>query len=145
MHLRVDRSLAQENTMSNISYVSESQSKTSLRPSRQAIKRAALALAGALAVAGAADFGRYYLTTADTWKRPMTPMSRPTPRSSRQRSRATFPRCWLPTTRTSRQDSCWQRIDDRDFRTALKQAQADVAGSEAAVKNLNTQIDCRSR
>ena len=32
------------------------------------------------------------------------------------------------------------RIDDRDFRTALKQAQADVAGSEAAVRNLDAQI-----
>jgi len=33
------------------------------------------------------------------------------------------------------------RIDDRDFRTALKQAEADVAASEAAVKNLNAQIE----
>ena len=33
------------------------------------------------------------------------------------------------------------RIDDRDFRTALNQAHADVAASEAAVKNLNAQIE----
>ncbi len=33
------------------------------------------------------------------------------------------------------------RIDDRDFRTALNQARADVAASEAAVKNLNAQIE----
>jgi membrane fusion protein (multidrug efflux system) len=33
------------------------------------------------------------------------------------------------------------RIDDRDFRTALNQAKADVAASEAAVKNLNAQIE----
>jgi membrane fusion protein (multidrug efflux system) len=32
------------------------------------------------------------------------------------------------------------RIDDRDFRTALEQARADVAGSEAAVRNLDAQI-----
>ncbi len=32
------------------------------------------------------------------------------------------------------------RIDDRDFRTALEQAHADVAGSEAAVSNLDAQI-----
>ena len=31
------------------------------------------------------------------------------------------------------------RIDDRDFKTALNQAKADVAASEAAVKNLNAQ------
>ncbi len=33
------------------------------------------------------------------------------------------------------------RIDDRDFRTALNQAKADVAASEAAVKNLNAQLE----
>ena len=32
------------------------------------------------------------------------------------------------------------RIDDRDFRTALEQAHADVTGSEAAVRNLDAQI-----
>ena len=32
------------------------------------------------------------------------------------------------------------RIDDRDFRAALDQAQADVAASEAAVRNLDAQI-----
>jgi membrane fusion protein (multidrug efflux system) len=32
------------------------------------------------------------------------------------------------------------RIDDRDFRTALNQARADVASSEAAVRNLDAQI-----
>jgi membrane fusion protein (multidrug efflux system) len=32
------------------------------------------------------------------------------------------------------------RIDDRDFRTALDQARADVAASEAAVRNLDAQI-----
>ena len=32
------------------------------------------------------------------------------------------------------------RIDDRDFRTALDQAQADVAAAEAAISNLDAQI-----
>jgi membrane fusion protein, multidrug efflux system len=32
------------------------------------------------------------------------------------------------------------RIDDRDFRTALDQAQADVAASEAEIHNLDAQI-----
>ena len=32
------------------------------------------------------------------------------------------------------------RIDDRDFRAALDQAQADVAAAEAAVRNLDAQI-----
>jgi len=33
------------------------------------------------------------------------------------------------------------RIDERDFRTALSQAKADVAASEAAVRNLDAQIE----
>ena len=49
--------------MADVSYVSDIQIKTGLRPSRRAIKRAALALAVALGVAGAADFGHGYLTT----------------------------------------------------------------------------------
>ena len=32
------------------------------------------------------------------------------------------------------------RIDDRDFRTALGQAEADVAAAEAAIRNLDAQI-----
>ena len=32
------------------------------------------------------------------------------------------------------------RIDDRDLRTALEQSQADVAGAEAAVRNLDAQL-----
>ena len=49
--------------MADFSYTADSHTKTGLRPSRQAIKRAALALAVALGIAGAADFGYGYLTT----------------------------------------------------------------------------------
>src|SRR5260370_7874503 len=49
--------------MTTVTYVSDLPSKISLRPSGQAIKRAALALALTLGVAGAADFGYGYLTT----------------------------------------------------------------------------------
>ena len=49
--------------MSNLAYTSDLQTKTSLRLSRQAIKRAAMALTVAVVVAGAADFGYGYLTT----------------------------------------------------------------------------------
>src|ERR1700691_924053 len=46
-----------------LSYVTDSNTKTQLHLSRQAIKRAALALALTLGIAGAADFGYGYLTT----------------------------------------------------------------------------------
>jgi len=35
---------------------------------------------------------------------------------------------------------CWLRIDDRDFRTALDQARADVHGVRSPVRNLDAQI-----
>lgn len=49
--------------MSNVSYVSGSRAKTGIHLARQALRRAAVAFAGALAVAGAVAFGHYYLTT----------------------------------------------------------------------------------
>ena len=52
-----------EDAMSITSYVSDTKEKISLRPSRKAVKRAALALAVALGVAGAGHFGYDYLTT----------------------------------------------------------------------------------
>src|SRR5258708_34848067 len=53
----------QEDAMADLPYVTDLHTKTKLRPSPQAIKRAALALAVALGVAGAADFGYGHLTT----------------------------------------------------------------------------------
>src|SRR5258708_8441651 len=53
----------QEDAMADLPYVTDLHTKTKLRPSRQAIKRAALALAVALGVAGAAGFGYRALTT----------------------------------------------------------------------------------
>ncbi len=50
--------------MAELSYIADLHTKTGLRLSRQAVKRAALALAVAFGiVAGAADFGYGYLTT----------------------------------------------------------------------------------
>ena len=127
--------------MSNVSYVSESKSKTGLRPSRQMIKRAALSLFGALAVAGAADFGHYYLTTGrylettdDAYVKANSTIIAP-------KVSGYIAEVLVADNEKVRAGQLLARIDDRDFRTALKQAEADVAGSEAAVKNLNTQIE----
>ena len=127
--------------MSNVSYVSESPSKTGLRPSRQMIKRAALALFGALAVAGAADFGHYYFTTGrylettdDAYVKADSTIIAP-------KVSGYIAEVLVADNEKVRAGQLLARIDDRDFRTALKQAEADVAGSEAAVKNLNTQIE----
>jgi membrane fusion protein, multidrug efflux system len=127
--------------MSSASYVYESPIKTGLRPSRRAIKRAALVLAGALAVAGAVDFGHYYRTTGrylettdDAYVKADSTIIAP-------RVSGYIAEVLVADNEKVKAGHLLAQIDDRDFRTALKQAQADVAASEAAVKNLNTQID----
>ena len=49
--------------MADLTYDADLNTKTAVRPYRQAIKRAALGLALAVGVAGAVDFGYGYLTT----------------------------------------------------------------------------------
>ena len=49
--------------MSKAAYITETTDEINLKPSRRAIKRAALALALGLGVAAPGDFGYNYLTT----------------------------------------------------------------------------------
>src|SRR5229473_5770628 len=127
--------------MSTLSYASEQKAKTGLRPSRQAIRRAALALAVALGVAAAADFGHYYLTTGlylettdDAYVKADSTIIAP-------KVSGYIAEVLVSDNEPVKVGQILARIDDRDFKTALKQAQADVAASEAAVKNLNAQIE----
>jgi membrane fusion protein (multidrug efflux system) len=126
--------------MSTLSYAAEQKAKTSLRPSRQAIRRAALALAVALGVAGAVDFGHYYLTTGryleatdDAYVKADSTIIAP-------KVSGYIAEVLVADNEPVKAGQFLARIDDRDFRTALNQAKADVAASEAAVKNLNAQI-----
>src|SRR5215475_1238716 len=127
--------------MSSTDYTLEDHTKIGLKPSRRAVKRAALALALGLGAAAAADFGHYYLTTGrylettdDAYVKADSTIIAPKVSgyiaevlvSDNQRVAAGQPLA---------------RIDDRDFRAALNQAKAGVAASEAAVKNLNAQIE----
>jgi membrane fusion protein (multidrug efflux system) len=127
--------------MSTLSYVPEQKAKTSLRPSRQAIGRAALALAVALGVAATADFGHYYLTTGrylettdDAYVKADSTIIAP-------KVSGYIAEVLVSDNEPVKAGQVLARIDDRDFRTALNQAKADVAASEAAVKNLNAQIE----
>ncbi|SDS94834.1 HlyD family secretion protein [Bradyrhizobium canariense] len=126
--------------MTDLSYISDSKAKISLGPSRQAIKRAALALMLALGVAGAADFGHYYLTTGrylestdDAYVKADSTIVAP-------KVSGYLAEVLVGDNEPVKARQLLARIDDRDFRTALDQAQADVAGSEAAVRNLDAQI-----
>ncbi len=127
--------------MSNAAYVTETKTKISLAPSRRAIKRAALALAVVFGIAGAADFGHYYLTTGrylettdDAYVKADSTIIAP-------KVSGYIAEVLVSDNEPVKAGQLLARIDDRDFRTALNQAKADVAASEAAVRNLNAQIE----
>ncbi|MGY4330715.1 membrane fusion protein (multidrug efflux system) [Bradyrhizobium sp. LB7.2] len=126
--------------MSTLSYASEQKAKTGLRPSRQAIKRAALALAAALGVAAATDFGHYYLTTGrylettdDAYVKADSTIIAP-------KVSGYIAQVLVNDNQPVTAGQLLAKIDDRDFRAALSQAQADVAAADAAVRNLDAQI-----
>src|ERR1700726_4382043 len=126
--------------MSDLSYVSEEKVKISLLPSRQAIKRVGLALALSLGVAGAADFGYGYVTTGrylestdDAYVKADSTIISP-------KVSGYIAEVLVSDNQPVKAGQLLARIDDRDFRTALNQAHADVEGSEAAVRNLDAQI-----
>jgi membrane fusion protein, multidrug efflux system len=127
--------------MSNAAYVSETDKKISLKPSRRAIKRAALALGLALGVAAVGDFGHYYLTTGrylestdDAYVKADSTIIAP-------KVSGYIAEVLVSDNEPVKAGQLLARIDDRDFKTALNQAKADVAASEAAVRNLDAQIE----
>jgi membrane fusion protein (multidrug efflux system) len=127
--------------MSTFSFAPDQNAKTSLRPSRQAIRRAALALAFALGVAGAAAFGHYYLvtgryleTTDDAYVKADSTIIAP-------KVSGYISEVLVADNEKVAAGQVLARIDDRDFKTALSQARADVTASEAAVRNLDAQIE----
>jgi membrane fusion protein (multidrug efflux system) len=126
--------------MADLSYAADLNTKTGFQPYRQAIKRAALGLALALGVAGAADFGYDYLTTGrylqstdDAYVKADSTIVSP-------KVSGYLAEVLVGDNEPVKAGQLLARIDDRDFRTALDQAHADVAGSEAAVRNLDAQI-----
>ena len=115
--------------------------KISLRPSRQAIKRAALALA--LRARRRRGCG---LRPQLLHHRPLPGIDRRrlcegrTPRSIAPKVSGYIAEVLVGDNQPVKAGQLLARIDDRDFRTALDQAHADVAAAEAAVRNLDAQI-----
>jgi membrane fusion protein, multidrug efflux system len=127
--------------MSNASYVSDITTKISLRPSRQSIQRVALVLALSLGVAGAADFGYSYLTTGRYLETTDDAYIKADSTIVSPKVSGYIAQVLVGDNEKVAAGQLLARIDDRDFRTALNQAQADVAASEAAVRNLDAQIE----
>jgi membrane fusion protein, multidrug efflux system len=127
--------------MSTLSFAPAQKVKSSLRPSRQAIRRTALALVAALGVAAAATFGHYYLTTGrylettdDAYVKADSTIVAP-------KVSGYISEVLVADNEPVKAGQLLARIDGRDFTTALNQAKADVTASEAAVRNLDAQIE----
>jgi membrane fusion protein, multidrug efflux system len=127
--------------MSTVSYVPQQQTKTAFRPSRRAIKRAGLVLALTIGIATAAELGygyvttgRYLQTTDDAYVKADSTIIAP-------KVSGYIAEVAVSDNQPVRAGDLLARIDDRDFRTALDQAHADVTASEAAVHNLDAQIE----
>ena len=126
--------------MSTTTYVSEDAPKINLRPSRRAIKRAALALVAALGIAAAGDFGYGYLTTGrylestdDAYVKADSTIIAP-------RVSGYIAKVLVTDNQPVKAGQLMAQIDDRDYRAALSQARADVDAADASVRNLDAQI-----
>lgn len=127
--------------MSTTPYAPEDKVKIRLAPSRQAIRRAALAFAAALGVSGATAYGHYYLTagryletTDDAYVKAESTIIAP-------KISGYIAEVLVTDNEPVNAGQLLARIDDRDLKTALNQAKADVAASEATVKNIDAQIE----
>jgi membrane fusion protein (multidrug efflux system) len=99
-----------------------------------------LALAVALGAAGAADFGYTYLTTGQYLESTDDAYVKADSTIIAPKVSGYIAQVLVGDNQPVKAGQLLARIDDRDFRTALDQAQADVAASEAAVRNLDAQI-----
>src|SRR5436305_5070498 len=127
--------------MSNASYVSDNTPRIGLPPSRHVVKLVGLALALSLAGAAIADFGygyfttgRYLETTDDAYVKADSTIISP-------KVSGYISQVLVGDNEKVEAGQLLARIDDRDFKAALNQAHANVAASEAAVRNLNAQIE----
>jgi membrane fusion protein, multidrug efflux system len=127
--------------MSNTPYTADLGSEISLSPSRRMVKRAAIGLVLAVSVAAAADYGYDYLTTGrylqstdDAYVKADSTLISP-------KVSGYIAEVLIGDNEPVKAGQLLARIDDRDFRAALEQARADVAASDASVRNLDAQIE----
>lgn len=126
--------------MSTTTYDTEESTKIGLRPSRIAIKRVALGLAAALGVAAAGYFGydyvtigRYLESTDDAYVKADSTIIAP-------KVSGYIAQVLVSDNQPVKAGQLLARIDDRDYRTALEQAKADVDAADASVRNLDAQL-----
>ena len=126
--------------MSTATYVTDKPTKISLLPSQAAIRRAALVLAAALGIAGAGYFGYDYLSTGrylestdDAYVKADSTIIAP-------KVSGYIAQVLVTDNQPVKAGQLLAQIDDRDYRTALNQARADVDAAQASVRNLDAQL-----
>jgi membrane fusion protein (multidrug efflux system) len=127
--------------MSTLCYASEGSMKAGPGISRRALKRFALAVAIAVAGVAVADLtydyltaGRYLESTDDAYVKADSTIIAP-------KVSGYIAEVLVSDNETVKAGQVLARIDDRDFRTVLNQARADVAAADAVVRNLDAQIE----
>jgi membrane fusion protein (multidrug efflux system) len=127
--------------MSILSYASDEATKPGTAISRRALKKVALALAVGISGVVVADLaydyltvGRYLESTDDAYVKADSTIIAP-------KVSGYIAQVLVSDNEAVKAGQVLARIDDRDFRTALAQAKADVAAAEAAVSNLDSQIE----
>jgi len=131
---------ASEDAMAVMTYESERRQNTGAWPSRQTLKRGALATVAALAIVAAAAYGYDYVTTGrylestdDAYVQADSTLISP-------KVSGYIAEVLVNDNQPVKAGQVLARIDDRDFKASLEQAQADVASADAAVRNLDAQI-----
>jgi membrane fusion protein, multidrug efflux system len=127
--------------MSTLSYAADTSPKTGFRPSRALVKRTALGLVLGLASLAAAGFGYDYLThgrylesTDDAYVKADSTIVAP-------KVSGYIAQVLVGDNERVTPGQLLAKIDDRDFRAALNQARADVDAADAAVGNLDAQLE----
>jgi membrane fusion protein (multidrug efflux system) len=126
--------------MSTVYYEAQGSLKAGVTAPRRTLKRVAVGLAVALATASAAKLTQEYLTswryletTDDAYVKADSTIVAP-------KVSGYISQVLVSDNENVKAGQVLARIDDRDFRTMLEQARADVAAAEAAVRNLDAQL-----
>jgi membrane fusion protein (multidrug efflux system) len=99
-----------------------------------------MALVAVLGVAATADFGHYYLTTGRYLETTDDAYIKADSTIIAPKVSGYIAQVLVNDNQPVTAGQLLAKIDDRDFRAALSQAQADVAAAEAAVRTLDAQI-----
>ena len=126
--------------MSQAAPVGSSRPANRLLPSRTALKRAALGLAALAGVTATTDYGHYYWTVGRFLETTDDAYVQADYTTVAPKVSGYIAEVLVRDNERVAAGQTLARIDDRDFRTALGQAQADVEAAGAAIRNLDAQV-----